>query len=69
MLVTIKCKLTIHCINRKYGTITPYLVEVTGATGHDLLDLRINAVLNPVFCAEPICGAEVLFLLLLVPHK
>lgn len=46
-----------------------YLVDVTGATGHDRLDRRISAVLRPVFCAAPIWGAEVRFLLRLVPQR
>lgn len=55
--------------NWQITIIFSYLVELTGATGHDLLDLSINAVLNPVFWADPICGAEVLFRVLLVPHR
>jgi hypothetical protein len=42
-----------------------HLLEATGATGHDLLDLRMSAVLG----CTPICGAEVLFLDLFVPHR
>lgn len=51
-----------------YLSLSSYLEELTGATGHDLLDLRISAVRTPLDCV-PICGAEVRFLDLLAPHR
>lgn len=50
------------------GTPETHLLCVTGATGHDLRDLKISAVRTPLGCA-PIWGAEVLFLVLPRPHK
>lgn len=46
---------------------SPYLAHCTGATGQDLRLRNIKAVRKPL--VWPICGALVLFLLLLAPHR